>query len=131
MKTEVMLFVRDVEASSLWYQKLLGARSGHGGREYEMILSPEGTLLFQLHRVEGGEHGSTLEMDHPDVSLPRGTGILLYVQVEDVQLIFQQAKLMQATIDSEPVFIALAGHTECIIKDPDGYSLAIYSRPEK
>ena len=124
MKTEVMLFVTDVEASSLWYQKLLGARSGHGGREYEMILAPDGTLLFQLHKSEGLEHG----IDLSDTSLPRGAGILLYVQVEDVNVIFQQARSMQATIESEPVFIDLAGHTECIIKDPDGYRLAIYSR---
>ena len=124
MKTEVMLFVTDVEASSLWYQKLLGARSGHGGREYEMILAPDGALLFQLHKSEGVEHGINMS----DTSSPRGAGILLYVQVEDVNVIFQQARSMQATIESEPVFIDLAGHTECIIKDPDGYRLAIYSR---
>ncbi len=124
MKTEVMLFVTDVETSSLWYQSLLGAKSGHGGPEYEMILSPDGTLLFQLHRLEADEHG----IDLSDQSIPRGAGILLYVQVEDVNQVFQQAKSMDATIESDPVFIKLAGHTECIIKDPDGYSLAIYSR---
>ena len=45
MKTQVMLFVRDVEASSKWYQSLLRAKSGHGGPEYEMVLGPDGELL--------------------------------------------------------------------------------------
>ena len=40
MKSEVMFFVADVEKSSTWYQNLLGARSGHGGSEYEMIPAP-------------------------------------------------------------------------------------------
>ena len=31
------LFVDDVEASSRWYQALLGAQSGHGGPEFEML----------------------------------------------------------------------------------------------
>ena len=51
MKTEVMLFVNDVQKSSLWYQNLLGAKSGHGGPEYEMILDQEDELLFQLHKL--------------------------------------------------------------------------------
>ena len=33
-----MLVVSDVEASSRWYQDVLGLASGHGGDEYEMLL---------------------------------------------------------------------------------------------
>ena len=31
------LFVDDVEASSRWYQTLLGAQSMHGGPDFEML----------------------------------------------------------------------------------------------
>ena len=58
MKPEVMFFVADVEKSSRWYQELLGAKSGHGGTEYEMIVDAEGErvakgdLLFELYSPE-------------------------------------------------------------------------------
>jgi catechol 2,3-dioxygenase-like lactoylglutathione lyase family enzyme len=34
-----MIAVRDVEASSRWYQELLGLHSDHGGPEYERLLA--------------------------------------------------------------------------------------------
>ncbi len=123
MKTEIMLFVRDVEASSNWYQQLLTARSGHGGSEYEMITDVNGELLFQFHKLEGDEHGVNINDD-----TPRGLGVLCYVNVEDVFAVHKQAMAMAANVESEPRFIELAGHTEFIVRDPDGYGLAIYSR---
>jgi len=124
VKTEVMLFVRDVEVSSAWYQELLGARSAHGGSEYEMLTDEAGNLLFQLHKLEGDEHGVNLKDD----SSPRGAGILCYVNVEHVSQVYDKALQVGADVQGEPTFIKLAGHTEFIVKDPDGYSLAIYSR---
>jgi catechol 2,3-dioxygenase-like lactoylglutathione lyase family enzyme len=123
MKSEVMLFVRDVEASSAWYQKLLGAKSGHGGKEYERVVSPEGELLFQLHHLEGDEHGVDFRGD-----VPRGAGVLVYVSVDDVRAVHSRAVAMRADIESEPRYIDLARHTEFVVRDPDGYGLAIYSR---
>ncbi|HSK98112.1 MAG TPA: VOC family protein, partial [Euzebyales bacterium] len=38
-QTQTMLAVRDVEASSKWYQRLLGLHSDHGGPHYERLLS--------------------------------------------------------------------------------------------
>jgi len=124
VKTEVMLFVRDVEVSSAWYQELLGARSAHGGSEFEMLTDEAGVLLFQLHRLDGDEHGVNLSDD----SSPRGAGVLCYVNVEDVEQVYTRALSMDADVEGEPTFIKLAGHTEFIVKDPDGYGLAIYSR---
>ncbi len=124
MKTEIMLFVKDVSNSSAWYQGLLGAKSAHGGAEYEMLTDSEGELLFQLHKLEGDEHGVSLSDD----SSVRGAGVLCYVRVDDVQQIYSKALSMKADVQSEPAFLDLAGHTEFIVKDLDGYSLAIYSR---
>jgi catechol 2,3-dioxygenase-like lactoylglutathione lyase family enzyme len=124
LKTEVMLFVQDVEASSAWYQRILGARSAHGGSEYEMLTDESGELLFQLHKLDGDEHGVNLSDD----SSPRGAGVLCYVNVEDVRQVYRNALDMDANVADEPSYIELAGHTEFVIQDPDGYSLAIYSR---
>ena len=128
MKTEIMLFVKDVINSSAWYQDLLGAKSAHGGPEYEMLTDSEGELLFQLHKLEGDEHGVSLSDDSSGTGEIRGAGVLCYVRVDDVHEIYKNALFMKVDVRSEPTFIELAGHTEFIVKDPDGYSLAIYSR---
>jgi catechol 2,3-dioxygenase-like lactoylglutathione lyase family enzyme len=127
MKTEVMLFVKDVEASSRWYRQLLGAHSGHGGSEYEMIVDDDKNLLFQLHRQDGDEHG----IDLTDDATPRGAGVLCYVQVADLLAIHERARTMNAALVSEPAWIELAGHTEFIVRDPDGFALAIYTRGKR
>lgn len=116
-----MLFVRDVPASSRWYQDVFGARSGHGGDEYEMIEDDQGTLLFQLHHLEGDEHavGALGEGD------PRGGGVLVYVQVDDVQAVHRRATELGADVLSAPAYIDLATHTEFILRDRDGYTLAV------
>jgi hypothetical protein len=44
MKPETSTMVRDVEASSRFYQQALDAKSGHGGKEYEQ-LERDGALL--------------------------------------------------------------------------------------
>ena len=43
--------MRDVEASSRWYQRLLGCESAHAGPSYERLIR-SGNLVLQLHRWE-------------------------------------------------------------------------------
>ena len=112
------LFVDDVEASSRWYQTLLGAQSMHGGPDFEM-LSRDGAMVLQLHRAEADEHG-----DHRlPRGAPRGAGVLLYCEVADVRAMHRTATDMDAVVESDPKFIAAAGHTEFVVHDPDGYAL--------
>jgi hypothetical protein len=49
MHPQPLICVRDVEASSRWYQRLLGCQSDHGGQEYERLVA-RGQLVLQLHR---------------------------------------------------------------------------------
>ncbi len=72
-RSQTMIAVRDVEASSRWYQELLGLRSDHGGPEYERLLA-DGDLVLQLHDI-GTEH------HHGPVADPGGAvgnGVLLW-----------------------------------------------------
>ncbi len=46
MRCYPMIVVRDVEASSVWYQRLLGLTSGHGGKEFEMLMIDEDLALM-------------------------------------------------------------------------------------
>lgn len=126
MALEPMLFVDDVEATSRWFQSLLGLKSAHGGKEYEMLMDDAKQLVLQLHHADAEEHG---EARLPSGSA-RGAGVLLYFKVEDVRAAHARAKAMQAAVEGEPVFIKLAGHTEFVVRSPDGYALALYQRGE-
>jgi hypothetical protein len=71
MKCYPMLIVRDVPGSSRWYQELLSATSGHGGDEFEMIMSGH-ELLLTLHHADFEQH--------PALTVPNetpGSGVLL------------------------------------------------------
>ena len=117
-----MLFADDVEASSRWYQKLFDAKSAHGGPEFEMLMIGDGIAL-QLHHADAEEHG--------DARLPagsqRGAGVLLYFQTDDVDGLYKLALDMGANVETEPTYIELAHHTEFIVRDPDGYAIAVHS----
>ena len=124
MAFEPMLFVRDVQATSRWYQSLLGLQSGHGGPEYEMIVDAERKLALQLHRAAAEEHGDR----RPPAKGPPGAGVLLYFRAADVRAVHARAVEMGAVIEGPPTFAPQAGHTEFVVRDPDGYALAIYQR---
>ena len=57
----------------------------------------------------------------------RGGGVLLYVGVDDVAAVHRRAVDQGADVVSAPTFIDLAGHTEFLVRDPDGYTLAVTS----
>lgn len=81
MRPQPLIAVRDVAASSRWYQKLLGCKSGHGGPEYEQPRF-EGELILQLHAwdVEDDEHP---HLGRTDVK-PHGNGVLHWFQTSDL-----------------------------------------------
>ena len=124
MAFDPMLFVDDVEASSRWYQALLGLRGAHGGPHYEMIVDAGGGLVLQLHHADGEEHGG----ERLPASAPRGAGVLLYMAVPDVRAVHARALEMGARVEGPPTFVDLAGYTEFVVRDPDGYALAICQR---
>ena len=57
-----LIAVRDVEASSRWYRQLLNVESGHGGPEYERLMS-DGELVLHAQRsrsqARNREHART------------------------------------------------------------------------
>ena len=66
MKPQPLIAVSDVEASSRWYQELLGAKRGHGGADYEQRVDPAGRLVLQLHAGEA-EHPHMGASAHGDL----------------------------------------------------------------
>lgn len=123
MKCCPMLVVRDVGASSAWYQEVLGMTSGHGGSEFEMLMA-DGELALMLHHLEFTEH--------PAIDDPReggaGRGVLLYFSVEDVAPFYERALAIGAALIDEPHENPNARSIEFSLRDPDGYAITVSQR---
>ena len=126
MAFEPMIFVDDVEATSAFLQRLLGLKSAHGGKEYEMLVDGAGALVLQLHHADAEEHGGA----RLPAGAPRGAGVLLYFNVPDVRAAHANALAIGARCEGPPSYVRAARHTEFVVRDPDGYALAIYQRGE-
>ena len=128
MRPQPLIAVTDVEASSRWYQQLLGCRSGHGGREYEQLVS-NGHLVMQLHSFEvEHEHGKI--GDRAD--RPYGNGVLLWFEVDDFDAVMERASAMEVEMvmpkhRNPPDGERGPNHWECWLRDPDGYVVVVAS----
>ena len=112
MRAKPLIAVTDVPASSRWYQRLLGCRSGHGGSEYERLLA-DGQLVLQLHSFD-------VEHDHGPIGnrddRPYGNGVLLWFEVDDFDAVVQRANEGPAAVNRA-----------VIMRDPDGYIVVVAS----
>lgn len=128
MRPQPLIAVTDVEGSSRWYQRLLGLRSDHGGREYERLLSND-RLVLQLHSFEVEHHHGRIA-DHDDK--PYGNGVLLWFEVDDFDAVVQRASEMKVQIvlprhRNPPEGDGGPNHWECWMRDPDGYIVVVAS----
>ncbi len=121
MKPQPLIAVRDVEASSRWYQQLLGCKSGHGGGEYEQLVDQDGTLVMQLHAWDAHEHPY---LGDPAIE-PYGNGVLLCFQVEDFAAAGARARALPAEILEGPRVNPNANHREVWLRDRDGYVVVL------
>ncbi len=121
MRVQTTLFVDDVEASSAWYQDLLGFKSGHGGKEFEMLMDGE-TVVLQLHRMEADEHpGIEVRSD-----APVGNRVVIYCQCDDVLDGHARAQGLGTRVLAAPHWNEVAGHTAFTVEDPDGFVVSVY-----
>ena len=128
MRPQPLIAVTDVEASSRWYQRLLGCQSAHGGAEYERLVF-NGELILQLHHFDVEDHHGAI--GNPD-DKPYGNGVLLWFETDD----FDAAMARVAELDAEivlprhrnpPDSDGGPNHWECWLQDPDGYVVVLAS----
>ena len=128
MRPQPLIAVADVEASSRWYQRLLGCESAHGGPEYERLVA-NGALILQLHRFEVEHHH--LPIGNP-ADKPYGNGVLLWFELDDFDAAVARAEDLNAEIvlprhRNPPDGMGGPNHWECWLRDPDGYMVVIAS----
>lgn len=128
MRPQPLLCVHDVEATSRWYQQLLGCQSAHGGPEYER-LEANGTLILQLHRWEVDHHHGPIG---DPAARPYGNGVLLWFEIDDFDAALARAEALQAEVvmprhRNPPDGDGGPNHWELWIRDPEGYTVVLAS----
>jgi catechol 2,3-dioxygenase-like lactoylglutathione lyase family enzyme len=134
MRPKPLIAVRDVEASSRWYQRLLGARSDHGGKEYERLVAPQpeasaARLILQLHAWDVDHHHGAIG----DEAKPHGNGVLLWFEIDDFDRAVARATDLGAEVVLPPHRNPPEGqpggpaHRELWLRDPDGYTVVLAS----
>jgi hypothetical protein len=123
MNPQPLIAVQDVQASSRWYQAVLGGKSGHGGSEYEQILC-QGKMILQIHLWDAHDHPY---LGNPALK-PYGNGVLLWFQTEDFDGAIARANAIQAEILEAPKVNSSANHREVWLHDLDGYRVVIASK---
>jgi catechol 2,3-dioxygenase-like lactoylglutathione lyase family enzyme len=127
MRPQPLIAVADVEATSRFYQKLLGCVSAHGGPEYER-LEHNGRLVMQLHRWEVEHHHGPIG----DPNLPPGNGVLLWFEIDDFDAAMERVAELQPPIvmpkhRNPPDGNGGPNHWECWLRDPNGYTVVLAS----
>ncbi len=128
MRPQPLLAVHDVEATSRWYQQLLGCKSDHGGTEYERLVH-NGQLVMQLHRWDVEHHHGPIG---DPAAKPYGNGVLLWFEVDDFHAAVERAKKLNADIfkpthRNPPDGNGGPNHWECWLRDPNGYTVVLAS----
>jgi predicted enzyme related to lactoylglutathione lyase len=122
MKLAPLICVRDVEASSRWYQQLLGLTSGHGGAEYERLNDGD-RLVLQLHQWEvEHQHGP---LGDPALR-PYGNGVILWFELGDLDAAVSRASSMSVNV-LRPCQLSENGNYEFWIQDMEGYTVVLTS----
>jgi catechol 2,3-dioxygenase-like lactoylglutathione lyase family enzyme len=127
MRPQPLICVQDVEASSRFYQRLLGCTSGHGGPNYERLMQGD-RFFLQLHRWDQPDHHGPIG----DPALPHGNGVLLWFEIDDFD-----AAAARVTEIGAPIVLARhrnppdgdggPNHWEIWLRDPDGYTVVLAS----
>jgi len=120
MKVDPIIAVKDVEASSKWYQAVLGLRSRHGGREFDILVNQHDEVLLCLHKW--GEH------DHPTMQVPdrtAGNGLMLYFRTQNMEQIRAHLRDRNYEVEEEIHLNPNSRRKEFSLRDPDGYYITI------
>jgi catechol 2,3-dioxygenase-like lactoylglutathione lyase family enzyme len=123
VQSQPLIAVRDVKASSRWYQQLLGADAlpEHEHRDvYDRVLC-DGHLILQLHAWDEERHPNLVNAD----AAPAGHGVLLWFEVDDFDAAVERARSLRARVLEKPHVNANSGHREMWIRDLDGYVVVI------
>ena len=119
-KIDPIIAVKDVEASSKWYETVFGCRRKHGGNDFAVLVSENDEILICLHKW--GEH------EHPTMKNPNitpGNGLILYFRAENMNVIRHNVEKMGIQVEADIHLNPNSTKMEFSLRDLDGYYLTI------
>jgi predicted enzyme related to lactoylglutathione lyase len=119
-KIDPIIAVKDVQASSRWYQQVFNFKNRHGGNEFAVLVSEEDEIVLCLHKW--GEH------HHPtmtDSGIPAGNGLILYLRTKNMETIRAKVEKIGGSIEEDIHLNTNSLRKEFALRDPDGYYLII------
>src|ERR1700759_4646748 len=95
-KLDAIIAVKDVEASSGWYQSLFNWKSLHGGKRFDVLVDENDEIIICLHQWGADEHPT---MTDPNIA--PGNGLILYFRTGNMQAIRQNAEKLGCVIEED------------------------------
>ena len=119
-RLDPIIAVKDVVASSKWYQKIFGFKSNHGGDHFSVLVSDNNEIILCLHKWNENNHPTMIS---PNIAV--GNGLLLYFRTENMDMIYQNAIKTDCVIEEEVHLNPNSLRQEFSFRDPDGYFLTV------
>jgi uncharacterized glyoxalase superfamily protein PhnB len=116
IKIDPIIAVKDVEASSQWYQSVFGCKRKHGGDEFAVLVSENNEVLICLHKWGAHEHPTMINS-----AITPGNGLLLYFKTDNMEKIRKNADKTGTSIEEEIHQNPNSLKKEFSLRDPDGY----------
>ena len=121
IKVDPIIAVKDVEASSKWYQKVFGFRRLHGEHgSFAVLVSEHDEILLCLH--EWGQH---LHPTMTDPGITPGNGLILYIRTGNMDATRQNVEEIGIILEEDIHLNPNSLKKEFSLRDPDGYYLTI------
>lgn len=120
IKLDPIIVVKDVLASSDWYQMIFSFTRKHGGESFSVLSSHDNEIILCLHKW--GEH------QHPTMTnpnIPVGNGLILYFRTDQMNVIYENAIKAGCKIEEEVHLNPNSLRQEFSFYDPDGYFLTV------
>lgn len=119
-KPDSIIAVKDVLASSKWYQSVFGCKSLHSGNLFDVLVDDNNEVLLCLHKW-GEDNHPTMK----DQSITPGNGLIIYFRTDDMTKIRENVDKKSIPIEEEIHYNPNSMHKEFSIRDLDGYYLTI------
>lgn len=119
-KIDPIIAVKDVEASSKWYESIFGWKRTHGGNEFAVLVSERDEVLLCLHKWGAHEHPTMINRN-----IISGNGLILYYKTDDINLVRDKIEKMDWPVEEEIHLNSNSTKMEFSLRDPDGYYLSV------
>jgi hypothetical protein len=119
-KLDPIIAVKNVEASSKWFQSVFNWKSLHGGDHFDILVAENDEIVLCLHPWSRDGHPTML-----NPALTPGNGLILYFRTANMVAIRENAAHMAYPIEEEIHLNPNSSQLEFSLRDPDGYYITI------